>query len=187
MNRRHLTRGVLAVALAFVAIACAPDPPDGAGSADEAREVSVAAVSAAGVLQPGATVEFFASEFAFAPHEITAEPGTYNGVLVNQGEVDHDIQFDNGEKVVAGAGESVAFEFTVPEEGVAFSCTISGHADAGMVGVVNTPTSLAAAPATDETEHAATSDEFAVVEANPDAAAYIVRDPRAPPVARVTA
>ena len=101
-------------------------------------------MSAAGVLQPGDTVEFFASEFAFAPHELTAEPGTYTGVLVNQGEVDHDIQFDNGEKVVAGPGESVEFDFTVPEEGVAFSCTISGHADAGMVGIANTPTSLAA-------------------------------------------
>ena len=168
MNRRHLTRGVIAAALAFVAIACAPDPPDGAGSAQEAREASVAAVSAAGVLQPGDTVEFFASEFAFAPHEITAEPGTYTGMLVNQGEVDHDIKFDNGEKVVAGSGESVEFEFTVPEEGVAFSCTISGHADAGMVGVANTPTSLAADPVDEDADHAAPTDEFPVVELDPE-------------------
>ena len=180
MNCRHLTKGVFAAALAFVAIACAPDPLDGAGSAEQVREASVAVVSAAGVLQPGDTVEFFASEFAFAPHEITAEPGTYTGVLVNQGGVDHDIQFDNGEKIVASAGQSVEFEFTVPEEGVAFMCTISGHADAGMVGVANTPTSLAAAPAPDEAGHAASTDEFPVVEPDPDTPAYIVRDPRAP-------
>ncbi len=180
MNRRHLTRGVLAAALAFVAIACAPDPPDGAGSAEQVREASVSAVSAAGVLQPGDTVEFFASEFSFAPHEITAEPGTYTGVLVNQGEVDHDIHFDNGETVVAGPGESVEFDFTVPEEGVSFSCTISGHADAGMVGIANTPASLAAGEQADTTDHAAPSDEFPVVEPDPDAPAYIVRDPRAP-------
>jgi nitrite reductase (NO-forming) len=180
MNCKHLTKGVFAAALAFVAIACAPDPPDGAGSAEQVREASVAAVSAAGVLQPGDTVEFFASEFAFAPHEITAEPGTYTGVLVNQGEVDHDIQFDNGEKIVASAGQSVEFEFTVPEEGVAFLCTISGHADAGMVGIANTPTSLAAGPSADEADHAASTDEFPVVELDPDAPAYIVRDPRAP-------
>ena len=180
MNRRHLTQGLFAAALSFVAIACAPDPPDGAGSAEQARAASVAAVSAAGVMQPGDTVEFFASEFAFAPHEITAEPGTYTGVLVNQGEVDHDIQFDNGDKVVAGSGQSVEFEFTVPEEGVAFSCTISGHADAGMVGVANTPTSLAAGPAAEAAGHVAPTDEFPVVELDPNAPAYIVRDPRAP-------
>ena len=75
---------------------------------------------------------------------------------------------------------SVEFEFTVPEEGVGFSCTISGHADAGMVGVVNTPASAAAGETAAAADHAASTDEFPVVEADPAAPAYIVRDPRAP-------
>ena len=180
MNYRHLMRGLFVAVLAFGATACAPDAPDGAGSAEQVRDASVAAASAAGVLQPGDTVEFFASEFAFAPYEITAEPGTYRGILVNQGEVDHDIKFDNGDSIVASAGQSVEFGFTVPEGGVVFTCTISGHADAGMVGIVHTPASLAAVPAADEAGHASPPDEFPVVELDPDAPPYTVRDPRAP-------
>ena len=60
-----------------------------------------------------------ASEFAFAPPEIVAEPGTYTGVLVNDGTIEHDITFGDGEPIVAAPGESVEFEFTVPEEGIA--------------------------------------------------------------------
>jgi hypothetical protein len=49
-----------------------------------------------------------------------------------------------------------------------------------MVGIANTPTSLAAGPSADEGDHAVPTDEFPVVELDPDAPAYIVRDPRAP-------
>lgn len=178
MNRRITTRGVLATALLLAAVACAPDGPDGPGSADAAREASVAAVSMAGVLDPGSTVEFFATEFAFAPQDFTAQAGSYTGVLINQGETDHDIQFDNGDKIVAKPGESVEFDFEVPAEGVAFHCTISGHADAGMVGVVQTPES--AATAETATAHDEPGAGLPVVGANADAAAYTLRDPNAP-------
>ena len=178
MSTRFITRGALAAFALLAAAACGPDLPDGAGSAAAARDASVAAVSAAGVLEPGSTVEFFATDFAFAPDELTALAGTYTGVLVNQGGTEHDIQFDNGDKFVAGPGESIEFEFVVPAEGVAFSCTISGHADAGMVGIAQTPESAATAAATPVS--AALSDGFPVVEANPEAAAYTLRDPKAP-------
>ena len=180
MNRRITTRGALATLLLLVAAACAPDEPDGAGSADAARDESVAAVSMTGVLEPGSTVEFFANEFAFAPHELTAQAGAYTGVLINQGEVDHDIQFDNGDRVVAEPGESVEFEFIVPAEGVAFNCTISGHADAGMVGSVQTPESAAALDTETESAHGAADEALSVVEASADAPAYTLRDPKAP-------
>ena len=178
MNRRIVGRGVFAALLLLAAAACAPDLPDGAGSADAAREASVAAVDAAGVIEPGSSVEFFATEFAFAPHDLIAQAGTYTGVLINQGETEHDIQFENGEKVVAGPGESVEFAFDVPAEGVSFSCTVSGHADAGMIGLVQTPESAASAQAAPA--QAAPGDDFPVVVANPDAPAYTLRDPKAP-------
>lgn len=162
----------------LAAVSCAPDPPDGAGSADAARDASAAAVNLAGVLDPGSTVEFFATEFAFAPHDLTAQPGAYTGVLVNQGEADHDIQFENGDKIIATPGESVEFDFVVPPEGVAFNCTISGHADAGMIGMVETPESAASSEST--TAHGAPGDVLAEVEANPDAPPYTLRDARAP-------
>ena len=67
MNNRFIFRGVVAALLLLAASSCAADGPDGPGSAEAAREASVAAVTAVGALTPGSTVEFFATEFAFAP------------------------------------------------------------------------------------------------------------------------
>ena len=164
--------------LAGVLAACADDAPDAPGAAAEAGGGGAAGVT----YQPGDTIEFRASEFAFAPPEIVAEPGTYAGLLVNDGTIEHDITFENGDPIVAAAGESVEFEFTVPEEGVTYLCSIAGHADAGMTGTVSTPSSSASAD-----EEAATSDAGteqgaapAAVEPDPEAPAYERRDPRAP-------
>src|SRR5690606_6785360 len=90
--------------------------------------------------------------------------------------------FANGDPVVAGAGETVEFEFTVPEEGVEFHCSIPGHADAGMTGEVHTPAS-AAGTGTGDTGtggHGAGEESAASVAADPDAPPYELRDPRAP-------
>ena len=109
MNRT-LTRVGLVTLLALsagAATACAPDGPDGPGAA--AANGASAAAAPAGDLAPGVTVEFIASEFMFAPADFVAEPGTYTGVLVNDGDIEHDITFEGGEPIVAAAGESVEF------------------------------------------------------------------------------
>ncbi|MGI9643872.1 MAG: multicopper oxidase domain-containing protein [Ilumatobacteraceae bacterium] len=62
------------------------------------------------------------------------------------------------------------------EEGVALWCTIPGHRDAGMEGFVTTPST----PAAHHDEVTIVQADFEVVEANPDAAPYELRDPRAP-------
>ncbi|NND75408.1 MAG: multicopper oxidase domain-containing protein [Ilumatobacter sp.] len=178
MKNRHILSVAVAATLALATAACDADGPDAPGAA---RGAALAALDVGAVLQPGATVQFFASEFAFAPHDLVAEAGTYRGVLINDGTIEHDIQFANGEKYVAPAGGSIEFDFTVPADGVAFICTIAGHADAGMVGTVDTPASLAAggvAPA-----QAAPGGDGAgldAVEPNPDAPPYQLRDPRTP-------
>ena len=143
MNVRSLVPVVAAVLVAYGVTACADDGPAVPGGAAGAGAGAGAATQA--VLQPGDTVEFIASEFMFSPGELTAEPGTYEALFVNDGTIEHDIHFDNGEAVVAAPGESVEFEFVVPEGGVAFICSIPGHADAGMRGMVHTPASAAAA------------------------------------------
>jgi nitrite reductase (NO-forming) len=180
MNR-NITRAALAVLLTIsvATAACGPDGPDGAG-ADPVGGVSDGAASAAagGEISPGDTVEFNASEFMFAPADFTAAPGTYTGVLVNDGEIEHDITFEGSDPVVAAAGESVEFEFTVPEGGTRYWCSIPGHEDAGMVGIVSTGNEPAEA-ASHGDDHAASSATPAV-EANPDAAPYALRDPRPP-------
>jgi nitrite reductase (NO-forming) len=179
---RNIPRVGLAALLvlsAAAAAACGPDGPDGAGAASGAGAAAgaAAAVAPAGALSPGDTVEFYATEFMFAPADFVAEPGTYTGVLINDGDIEHDIVFEGGEPVVAAAGESVEFEFTVPEEGIRYWCSIPGHEDAGMVGLVSTGnTPVAESHGDDHVESAATP----AVEANPDAAPYALRDPRPP-------
>ena len=178
MNR-YLTRAGAAALLLLSPIAtaaCADDGPDAAAAAGAATGAGAAAATAVDI-SPGDTVEFRASEFMFAPADFVAEPGTYTGVLVNDGSIEHDITFEGGDPIVAAAGESVEFEFTVPEEGVRYWCSIPGHEDAGMVGFVSTGSTAAAAPAEDD--HAA-STATPTVEANPDAAPYALRDPRPP-------
>ena len=120
MTRNLTLVRIGAVALLAVAIAaCAPDGPDAPGAAGAAAAPDGAAAAATSdMLEPGATVEFVATEFMFAPKDFTAAPGTYKGVLVNNGTVQHDITFEGTDPIVAAAGESVDFEFEVPAAGV---------------------------------------------------------------------
>jgi nitrite reductase (NO-forming) len=165
---------------AAVALGMSGCADDGAtGSPLAAIGDSAAAGAMVGVLQPGDTVEFTATEFEFSPMSFTAEPGTYSGVLVNTGGVVHDITFGGGEPIVAEPGETVEFEFEVPEDGLEFLCSVPGHEDAGMVGIVWTPSSAAAAAAAGPAP-AAGDASADVVEADPDAPPYVLRDPRAP-------
>ena len=181
MHIRTIARaGVIAFALVSVA-ACGTDAPDGAGtSATGAVTGAGAAVVVPSEISPGGHVEFVATEFSFAPSEITATAGAYSGTLVNHGTMEHDIKFDNGVAVVAAPGESVTFDFEVPAEGIRYVCSIPGHADAGMQGMIRTD----ASPDGDTAGTHVTADEPMAVEADPDAPPYEWRDPRAPLAAR---
>ncbi len=177
MKTARLVRVTIVACFTLGVVGCAddgaPGPPIGGALAADPASATVGAV-----LQPGATVEFVASEFAFSPMSLTAEPGRYNGSLVNTGSVAHDIVFGDAAPIVAEPGETVEFEFEVPEDGVEFLCSIPGHADAGMTGVVLTPSSASAEAAA--VDHAPAAAALDVVEANPDAPPYELRDPRAP-------
>ena len=176
MNTRSIVRGAFAVALVLAAAACETDAPDasGASGASGAAPAAAAAAAAASVpsgqLSAGDSVEFVATEFAFVPSEVMAEPGAYTGTLVNDGTIEHDITFENGATVVAAVGETVEFEFEVPEEGVRYWCSIPGHQDAGMAGVINTSASAsvaADAAAAPMEGHGAVGDAATTVEADP--------------------
>ena len=126
MNRRQWSPVILASML--IVAGCAEDgPPERAAGLSASNGVA----APGDVLQPGETVEFYADEFSFAPAGLVAEPGEYRGVLINEGAIEHDIQFGDGDRFVAAAGETVEFDFVVPEGGIAYTCTIAGHEDAG--------------------------------------------------------
>jgi nitrite reductase (NO-forming) len=183
---RHLRHLALAAAVILTAAACADDGAAGppgvvAAAAGAANGAASGMAATAASYSPGDTIEFIANEFAFSPMQLTAEPGTYTGRLVNTGAILHDITFDGQETIVADAGETVEFEFTVPEEGIDFFCSIPGHEDAGMTGAVSTPASEAAAPAADHGDgHGGGTVVADGVAPNPDAPAYVRRDPQVP-------
>jgi len=173
MRRRTITRLAAGAALVMALAACGDDGPDGPGAAEGA------ASAPAETLTPGSVVEFHASEFAFVPMELTAEPGAYTGRLVNDGTIVHDIAIGDGEPISAEPGESVEFDFEVPEGGVEFLCSVAGHADAGMTGIIRTPGSTPQEAATAADAHADTA-SMEEVAADPDAPPYEWRDPTVP-------
>ncbi len=179
MKTRSLIRGVFASVLVVAAAACGTDAPDAPGAVGEGASASGAQAASPATLSAGDSIEFVATEFSFTPSQLQAEPGSYRGTLVNNGTIEHDIRFDNGEAIVAGAGETVEFEFEVPEEGVRYWCSIPGHEDAGMSGMITTAATAAVEAAAPAADHAGT-DAAMVVEADPDAPPYEYRDPRAP-------
>ena len=90
------------------------------------------------------TLEIHSVEMGFKPNNLDVEkPGRYTIKLVNDGAIPHDITFPDGAKVLANAKETKSLDFDVPPGGVAFICSIPGHAEAGMKGTIsvggNTP------------------------------------------------
>jgi len=124
-------------------------------------------------------LEITSVDLGFSPNElIVAEPGTYEVRLTNDGAIPHDITFPDGQTAVADPGDEASLMVDVPADGLAFLCSIPGHADAGMRGTISVKGTTAGggsgggdhggpAPATD-------------VQPDPDAPAYELHDAAAP-------
>ncbi len=177
MKARRITRLLVAAALTVAVGACAEDGNDLSGVGGVGGGASGATVGA-DTLTTDSVLEFHATEFAFAPMELTAEPGTYAGRLVNDGTIAHDIAFAGGDPIVAAPGETVEFELPVPEGGIEFLCSIPGHSDAGMTGAIHTPGS--SAPTAAAGGGHTMGDTVDEVAADPDAPPYEWRDPSVP-------
>lgn len=180
MIGRTAKAAALVAAVAGLVIGCADDSPGSSAAGVGGGRAAAAPEAAPGVLQPGATVEFVATEFAFTPSAVSAEPGTYHGVLKNNGTIPHDITVGDADPVTAQPGETVEFDFVVPAGGVAIKCSVPGHADAGMHGMISTRGSTATTTAPAAGGHADEQLAAASVEPDPDAPAYELRDPHAP-------
>ena len=87
----------------------------------------------------------------------------------------HDVTFADGTTLTAEAGKTATGSVTVPAEGLAFICSIPGHADAGMKGKVTVEGDMARARASAAT--AAAARPATAVEADPNAPAYTLLRP----------
>ena len=121
------------------------------------------------------TLEITAVDLGFEPKAIEVDAaGRYEVTLKNTGSILHDLTFADGTVISANAGQSETGVVDVPAEGIDFICSIPGHSDAGMTGAISVKGSTAGgdshggpAPATD-------------VQADPNAPAYTMNDPKAP-------
>jgi nitrite reductase (NO-forming) len=181
--RTHLPRLTVVVALALAMTGCASAkspawtfPP----AAPAAAAQPVAATPSPKTAPAAATdaIEIEAFDLGFKPAMITVPgAGVYDVAFKNTGSTTHDVTFADGTKLVAEAGQSATAMVTIPAGGMAFLCSIPGHADAGMKGEVRVEGG--AAPAS--TSAPSTAADGAPV-ADPSAPKYTLVDARAPAV-----
>ena len=179
--RRLALRSAATVALALVLTGCASAaaptwtfPPAAAPSA----AVQPAAAGSQPAAGPTDKISIEAFELEFNPAMASVpSAGTYEVELTNTGSALHDITFADGTKITAEAGATATGTVTVPAEGLAFLCSIPGHADAGMKGEV---TVAGAAPAA--TEAPADDGTATAPVADPTAPKYTLFDATAPAI-----
>jgi nitrite reductase (NO-forming) len=188
---RRLVAATVLVAISVSASACgstaAPawsfGPPVGAASpasgVDQPNATSAPAVAAAtGELK----IEAF--DLGFKPAALTVPAaGTYKVTFANTGATTHDLTFADGTKLVAEAGQTTTADVAIPAGGLAFVCSIPGHAQAGMTGQVSVEGQAAGMPGMSGTP-STTADAAPV--ADPNAPPYVLQDPRAPALASGT-
>lgn len=79
-----------------------------------------------------------AADFAFTPVSLAATPGSVKVTLVNKGTIEHDFTIDSiNVKIHVNAGETNDASFTVAAGTYNYYCSIAGHKELGMVGVLS--------------------------------------------------
>jgi nitrite reductase (NO-forming) len=193
MNRDRLPLGlvaVLAIVLAGCAapaaspswtyappIAAASGAPDAVGAAMPMMSVP-AAPAAGAAIAAGGEIAIDAFDLGFKPSAVAvAAAGAYPVTFHNTGSTLHDLTFADGTKLSADAGATVKGTVNVPAAGLAFLCSIPGHAPAGMTGTVAVAGSAPAVAASGAPASAAGAPV-----ADPAAPPYVLRDAAAPAV-----
>ena len=124
---------------------------------------------------PANKISIEAFDLGFKPAMLSVPAaGTYVVEFRNTGATAHDVTFADGTKLAAEGGKSATGTVTIPAAGLAFLCSIPGHADAGMKGEVMV---AGAAPTTSAAPAAGASTALV---ADPNAPKYTLVDARAP-------
>ena len=194
---RAITTRVAAVALVLLlAAGCTsagaptwtyPPASSSAAGAPQATDAGAAMHMAMSSAQPAAqaaatAIDIEAYDLGFKPASLSVPAaGQYDVSFHNTGSALHDLTFDDGTKLTANPGETVKGAVTVPATGLAFRCSIPGHADAGMKGSVSVGGATASVqPAT------SMGASVSAPVADPNAPPYVRFDPTAPAVMKGT-
>jgi nitrite reductase (NO-forming) len=180
--RRYLSRLAMFVSLALALTACGSTTGATTGGwthgptlpAGGAAQPAVAAAQTSPAQADKITIEAFDLGFKPSMPSVPAA-GTYQVEFKNTGSTLHDVTFADGTTISAEGGTSATGTVTVPAAGLAFLCSIPGHADAGMKGEVMV---AGAAPAATPGPVAAGTSTAPV--ADPNAPKYTLFDATAP-------
>jgi len=93
---------------------------------------ALAARSHAALLPKGVTVT--ATEFKFKLSRTSARHGRFIFKLVNRGKLGHDFKIGGHKTAVISPGKTERLRVTLAKGRYAYSCTVPGHASAGMKG-----------------------------------------------------
>jgi len=176
--RRYRSRLAIFAGLVLAMAGCTSTPVGG-WTYVPGSSPSAAAQPAAASVPPASSTEKIAIEafdLGFTPAmAMVATAGTYDVEFKNSGATLHDITFADGTKITAEGGKTATGSVTIPAGGLAFLCSIPGHADAGMKGEVmveGAAPAAMAAPVTPGTANAPVAD--------PSAPKYTLVDATAP-------
>ena len=110
----------------------------GCGGGDDASDTTGAGGTTGG--GGGQIIDVNASDFMFAPADLTAEAGELTITLTNDGQSDHAIEIEgNGveeESDTISPGDSTSFTVTLEDGTYEIYCPVDGHKDMGMVGTL---------------------------------------------------
>jgi nitrite reductase (NO-forming) len=143
-----------------------------------AQASPVASASGAVGGAPIGTITVNAFDLGFDPATVDVpQAGTYTVMFHNTGALAHDLTFADGTELAAEAGQMATGTVTIPAGGTTFTCTVPGHAAAGMTGTV---TVAGVAPSASGDSHGGPAPTTDVAK-DPSAAPYVLRDAAAPP------
>ena len=80
-------------------------------------------------------VTVIATEFHFKLSRVSAPHGKVTFVLVNKGHIAHDFKIAGKHTAVIGPGKTAKLTVTLKKGKFPYTCTVPGHAAAGMKGV----------------------------------------------------
>lgn len=181
----RMRSGLLIAAVSLIAAACsstgtAPKWTFPPAPAQDAVALQSPAAPAGG--QVLGTIEITAADLSFSPNAVTvAVAGAYTVKLANTGAIQHNITFADGASAVADPGQSASVTVSVPAGGLMFSCSIAGHAQAGMTGAITVGT-MPMGSTMPGMPGASSAPTTASPSADPNAPAYVLRDATAPAV-----
>ncbi|HEU0244622.1 MAG TPA: multicopper oxidase domain-containing protein [Candidatus Limnocylindrales bacterium] len=180
------TRRIIAatglLALAVSACSSPAAPSWNFAAAKPAASQAAPAASAAPAVAASDAIAIEAFDLGFTPASVQVPAaGTYPVTFTNTGSTLHDITFADGTTLKADAGQAATGTVTVPAAGLAFICSIPGHADAGMKGEVTVGDGMGMMPAASAAPAApAAAGASTAPVADPNAPAYTLYDPKAP-------